>query len=495
MNLVINSQFRPFTYDEMVKPLVQYKEVYDKLEQDYSDLAYQTEQWKNIADRENNPIAYGMYNKYATDLAAITEDFSKGMNVSNRRALLGMKRRYASDIEPIAKASKKIDELSAEQRKLSASNPNLMFDRDFSSEVSIDQMMENPNLSYRAIDGSDIYAKGAAISKAMSSRMHNISPALKGQYWEIRKGFGEDAANKFLLDSGAIPELNKALEDLVATTNAPDKLKSRVFEYAKQGAISGMVGDVSYQTNRAYESPADAAKRRDAHMATMMQLGQIPYREDSDGTKYYGNMSFNTTWSVDKEGNITEGTIPSRRASSKQDAPEQIKSRLVPDTGIGGNVLYDPQHPDHKYEIDENGNPVRLSKEMLTAKGKSSSVRINGYLNRNSSSPNPSEVIMFSVDGKGNLSRLTRENNLDDYNNMYNNINDRVVKDASEYFNGNLSSKAAKALKAELETKGLNLEDIEIVSDVNSKGVFSNERILVRTKSNNSSNRANVSSR
>ncbi len=105
MNLVINSKFRPFTYDEMVKPLIQYKEAYDKVEQDYSNLTAQTEMWKDIVNRTNSPEAYEMYQRYSNDLAAITEDFSRGMNINNRRALIGMKRRYSQDIEPIARAS------------------------------------------------------------------------------------------------------------------------------------------------------------------------------------------------------------------------------------------------------------------------------------------------------------------------------------------------------------------------------------------------------
>ena len=68
MQLVIDSKFRPFSYDELIKPLVQYKEAYDKVEADYSNLAAQTEQWKDIANQTQSPEAYAMYSKYANDL-------------------------------------------------------------------------------------------------------------------------------------------------------------------------------------------------------------------------------------------------------------------------------------------------------------------------------------------------------------------------------------------------------------------------------------------
>lgn len=91
MQLVIDSKFRPFSYDELIKPLVQYKETYDKVEADYSNLAAQTEQWKDIANQTQSPEAYAMYSKYANDLNNIVDDFSKGMTLQNRSQLLAMK--------------------------------------------------------------------------------------------------------------------------------------------------------------------------------------------------------------------------------------------------------------------------------------------------------------------------------------------------------------------------------------------------------------------
>lgn len=488
MYLQLDTKFNPFTYDEMVKPLLYYKQAYDEAEAAYSDLATQTEAWKDIANREKSPEAFERYQRYSGDLSRAIDDFSQGMTAKNRRALLGLKRRYIQDIAPIAKASEKIEELSSEQRKLAASNPNIMFDRDFGSEVSIDQMIENPNLSYRAIDGNDLYTKGAAISKAMSSRLHSVNPTLKSQYWEIRKGFGEEAANKFLLDSGAIPELNKALEDLVDAVNAPDKLKNRVFEYAKQGAISGMIGDTSYQSNRGYESPADYNKRILSEKIAKQQIGEIPYREDPDGTKYYVNTSANTTWSVNKEGTVKVGGTP--RGSGDK------KPNLVPDPTLGGDYFYDTNNPSHKYKIDEEGNPIRQTTEMINSDNKNSLVRIQSYVKRNLVKSKPNEIVMFSIDGDGNISKkLTRENNLSDFEKLYNDKNS-TVRPIADYLNGDLGSDNAKKIRTELASVGLELEDVEVVSS-NDTGWFGDEHILIRTKqnTNSSSNRANASSK
>ena len=84
MYITLNSQFRPFTYDELVKPLQDYGEAYREVEEQYATLAQQTEAWKNIATQENSPEAYAMYKKYSDELNAVVEDFSRGMTIQNR---------------------------------------------------------------------------------------------------------------------------------------------------------------------------------------------------------------------------------------------------------------------------------------------------------------------------------------------------------------------------------------------------------------------------
>ena len=111
MYITLNSEFKPFTYDELVKPLQDYKEAYDKVEEQYSTLAQQTEAWKNIATQENSPEAYAMYKKYSDELNAVVEDFSKGMTASNRGKLLGLKTRYASEIGTIEQAHKAYNDM------------------------------------------------------------------------------------------------------------------------------------------------------------------------------------------------------------------------------------------------------------------------------------------------------------------------------------------------------------------------------------------------
>lgn len=161
MNLVINSQFRPFTYDEMVKPLVQYKEVYDKIEQDYSDLASQTEMWGDIVNQTNSPEAYAMFKGYSDQLNSIVEDFSKGMTLSNRRALLGMKRDYAKNITPIARASEAMKEANDLRVK---AGPDAIFE--LGEYNSLDQFLHGKTANNRYQSKEALTKKTAAMTEA-----------------------------------------------------------------------------------------------------------------------------------------------------------------------------------------------------------------------------------------------------------------------------------------------------------------------------------------
>ena len=59
-------------------------------------------------------------------------------------------------------------------------------------------------MSYSNVSGNELYNKGKETAISASSRITNIDLALKNQYWRIRQGYGEEAANDFLLNQANI---------------------------------------------------------------------------------------------------------------------------------------------------------------------------------------------------------------------------------------------------------------------------------------------------
>lgn len=256
-SLVVNSKFQPFSFDRYLQPYQIYGQNYKEIEEQYTDLSTKAGIWDSLANEQTDPYTYKMYKTYANDLENQASQLaSEGLNAVSRKNMLNMRARYSKEIIPIEQAYNQRSKLAEEQRKLRAANPSIMFDRDFSS-ISLDDLLDNPELSYTSVSGDDLYKKGKEAAISASSRMMNVSPALQGQYWKIRQGYGADAANKFLLNQSNIPELKDAINRIVSQSGVTKENLSRAVDYTISGIMSGISYNESYQANRGYIDPAE----------------------------------------------------------------------------------------------------------------------------------------------------------------------------------------------------------------------------------------------
>lgn len=256
-SLVVNSKFQPFSFDRYLQPYQIYGQNYKEIEEQYTDLSTKAGIWDGLANEQTDPHTYKMYKTYANDLENQASQLaSEGLNAVSRKNMLNMRARYSKEIIPIEQAYNRRGKLAEEQRKLRAANPSIMFDRDFSS-ISLDDLLDNLELSYTSVSGDDLYKKGKEAAISASSRMMNVSPALQGQYWKIRQGYGADAANKFLLNQSNIPELKDAINRIVSQSGVTKENLSRAIDYTISGIMSGISYNESYQANRGYIDPAE----------------------------------------------------------------------------------------------------------------------------------------------------------------------------------------------------------------------------------------------
>ena len=251
--LTNNAKFRPYSFDEMLKPLAMATQEQRAIEEGISELGTKADLMRMYANEEPNSKVATMYNKYANDLDKQAESLAKqGLSPSSRSSLLGLKRRYSSEITPIETAVTRRKQLAEEQRKLKAANPSIMFDTDFST-VSLNDIINNPAISYSSVSGDDLYKKGKEAAIASSARVIDAVPALKNQYWKIRQGYGAEAANEFLLNQESIPELKQAIDRIVSQSGVSKNNLSRAIDYTISGVMSGLSYDEKYQANRGYQ--------------------------------------------------------------------------------------------------------------------------------------------------------------------------------------------------------------------------------------------------
>ena len=257
-SLVINSQFKPFSYQEMLAPTLMATQAHQELENQYGELATKASVWEEMANEQTDPYAYKMYKTYANDLEAQAGQLAReGLNAASRRDMFNMKARYSKEITPIEQAYATRQKQAEQQQQALLQDPTLMLSRR-ASTTSLDDYIRNPQLAYEAYSGKLITAQAAqaasALAKEMQEKPRKWRSILGNSYYEsmMQKGFSSKAVLQAIQDKpNAAPQLTKIVEDAINSSgvrNWGDQATiARAIDYAKQGLWSA-VGETQYQT-------------------------------------------------------------------------------------------------------------------------------------------------------------------------------------------------------------------------------------------------------
>lgn len=257
-SLVINSQFKPFSYQEMLAPTLMATQAHQELENQYGDLATKASVWEEMANEQTDPYAYKMYKTYANDLEEQAGQLAReGLNAASRRDMLNMRARYSKEITPIEQAYTTRQKQAEQQQQALLQDPTLMLSRR-AATTSLDDYIRNPQLAYEAYSGKLITAQAAsaasALAKEMQEKPRKWRSILGNSYYEtmMQKGFSSQAVLQAIQDNpDAAPQLTRIVEDAINSSgvrNWGDQATiARAIDYAKQGLWSA-VGETQYQT-------------------------------------------------------------------------------------------------------------------------------------------------------------------------------------------------------------------------------------------------------
>lgn len=257
-SLVINSQFKPFSYQEMLAPTLMATQAHQELENQYGDLATKASVWEEMANEQTDPYAYKMYKTYANDLEEQAGQLAReGLNAASRRDMLNMRARYSKEITPIEQAYTTRQKQAEQQQQALLQDPTLMLSRR-AATTSLDDYIRNPQLAYEAYSGKLITAQAAsaasALAKEMQEKPRKWRSILGNSYYEtmMQKGFSSKAVLQAIQDNpNAAPQLTRIVEDAINSSgvrNWGDQATiARAIDYAKQGLWSA-VGETQYQT-------------------------------------------------------------------------------------------------------------------------------------------------------------------------------------------------------------------------------------------------------
>lgn len=257
-SLVINSQFKPFSYQEMLAPTLMATQAHQELENQYGELATKASVWEEMANEQTDPYAYKMYKTYANDLEEQAGQLAReGLNAASRRDMLNMRARYSKEITPIEQAYTARQKQAEQQQQALLQDPTLMLSRR-ASTTSLDDYIRNPQLAYESYSGKLITAQAAsaasALAKEMQEKPRKWRSILGNSYYEtmMQKGFSSQAVLQAIQDNpDAAPQLTRIVEDAINSSGVRDwgdqATIARAIDYAKQGLWSA-VGETQYQT-------------------------------------------------------------------------------------------------------------------------------------------------------------------------------------------------------------------------------------------------------
>ena len=257
-SLVINSAFKPFSYQDFLAPVLMATQAHQELENQYGDLATKASVWEEMANEQTDPYAYNMYKTYANDLEKQAGQLAReGLNAASRKNMLNMRARYSKEITPIEQAYTARQRQAEQQQQALLQDPTLMLSRR-ASTTSLDEYIRNPQLAYESYPGKLITAQAAqaagALAKEMQEKPRKWRSILGNSYYEtmMQKGFSSQAVLQAIQDNpNAAPQLTRIVEDAINSSgvrNWGDQATiARAIDYAKQGLWSA-VGETQYQT-------------------------------------------------------------------------------------------------------------------------------------------------------------------------------------------------------------------------------------------------------
>lgn len=161
--LTVNSQFDPFSYQELLQPALMATQAHRELEDQYSTLSTEANIWDNLVNKEKDKKAYSLYKSFSDDLEQQVEQLAReGLNTSSRKRLLNMKSRYSKDITPLVEAKNALREANTLRDK---AGPDAIFE--VSRYNSLDDFLGGKTANNRYQSASAITSKTAAITEAV----------------------------------------------------------------------------------------------------------------------------------------------------------------------------------------------------------------------------------------------------------------------------------------------------------------------------------------
>ena len=355
---VMDSTFRPYTFDELMKPYQMYAQEYDKQEallNEARDKEFAAENLDAVADEE----AYKLYNTATNNLRAVSDELAtRGLTTGLRSRLQSTAKDYKTTMSALQDAQTK---LYAEQVRRANLGEDYVYQQD---EVRIGDFLngKTPNQHHAKLSDvtSDIAFEFQNRAKGITKDTWN---KVLGQNGNVIKGYFDvttetglqDAQldtilslanpeqwNRYVQSNPTITEDQKnqlrGFVDAIKTEMDAvdyDKFnqtgKEAIWKAVVKGAHAGLgVTGHQYQVDRSYNPKLAYRMQRDkiadAEKAAQKRIseGKDPFYTDPDGNKWYSDG--NLIWEHDKDGKEIMKPTPKNKIAGEDGMTAEEKA-------------------------------------------------------------------------------------------------------------------------------------------------------------------------
>ena len=233
--LTINSKFNPITFEERIKPLLLYKEEYEKQEEALNKMLEDSQSLASLANSPQDSDIYRQYQDYQSNLNGLVDNLTNNGKLDSRAALQ-LRRQYLQNLKPYESKLARRNELIREQAK--NYTPTTMYDIDFSN-VGLDSIDDSS--SYRTYKLDDIAKTAASTLLSKYTSGESI-------------GSEEDEVNSIIKD--------------IDTTNLSTNQINQIKSYIKQGRGAAKQAYDEYLLQQDYKKAQAEHLRRAATTRT-----------------------------------------------------------------------------------------------------------------------------------------------------------------------------------------------------------------------------------
>lgn len=369
-NLVVNtSNFKPFTYEEMVKPLLLYKQEEEARQQAYLDLQEKASTLEALAASEKDAEAYNTYTAYKNRLREVADAMAKNGLTRQNNQVFNLRKSYINDIKPLNDLLEKRNKLVEEQRANDKDGTNI-YSIDYGN-MSLSEMKRNPTQTYNTLNGNAIRAISAETFAPLAKQIlesPEYTNVLGKQYFQerIQRGYTLDQMLNELQGTEAGSKLSQVKQNILKSLNMDKKgfsadKQAQVEHFVNMGAMA-VLGETEYGNlnDKSYLDPLQQEQRAASAQSRAQSAAE-----------------FNFQYTRDANGNIT-GFNPKYVKATTPTTVDKTKVDKTPTIKIGENNYTVISRGGSKVVIRINPNGSQSIIDANTSVAKSVRKKITG---------------------------------------------------------------------------------------------------------------------